>query len=56
MSDVGHLTIEMDRCNQPKFVAADIEHEEISNSINAAECRPQISEMRKPVRLQKFAP
>jgi hypothetical protein len=56
VTDVGHLPIEMNRCNQPIFVATDIKHEKLPNSIDTAVRSLQISEVRKPVRLQELAP
>jgi len=47
VSHVDDLPIEMDRGNQSKFVAADIEHIKILDSIDPAERHLQISEARK---------
>jgi hypothetical protein len=47
VTDVGDVPIEMNRGDQPEPVAADIEHEDFSDPIDAAERGFQIGEMRE---------
>ena len=56
VTDIDDVPIEMNRGDQPEAVAADIEHQDPSDPMDAAEHGFQIGEVREVPRLHDFSP
>ena len=56
VSDIEYLTIEMDRGDEPVFVAAQIEHVQSADPIDAAENRFEVGEMLERIRFDTPSP
>ena len=54
--DVCHLPVEMNRGNEPILVAADVEHVQTGDPIDAAENCFEVGEMRKRIRFDASSP
>jgi hypothetical protein len=56
VADVDLATVEMDGGDQPVFVPADVEHNEVSDFVRRGEGSPQGFKARKVVPLHDFEP